>query len=520
LRKITKIRRSIRAISPVISVLLMIAIAVVASLVAYAWVMGYIGFQTAKTGQAVQIQSVAFNEDGSVAMVYVQNVGDGTVKIIDNQCLYIDGQLDVGAVVTPALTDGSLLAGKTAGIDVALTKTFAAGDIVVIKLVTEGGTYSQISKVVPESTTDGDPGDPGVDTFTVTFNMGGTGGDFIVPATGNHVYDAGDEVAISATALTNYHFVNWVATDSISIDHTDQASAIATIDGDGSITANFAADSPTTASLHITFAGTGSGKVNDGSEDHTATYDKQYTYGVTVTLTPTADAGSTFTSWSGAGSGSPIRTITMNGDQSATVTFTLKSTANLIQNAGFEADSTWSESSGSGGSADRYSSSNERSGSRCGHTSTQYPSGSNSYAILTQSLTSTPISSVVDTSGSLTVYLRRPNTASSGTDSVEVRIIAGSTTLSYIWCASGDVPSETTTQKYIRIGDVTDIPTSSYTSLARNLQADWNSKGLSTSLSITSIQLVSNGYRTGSWPNYHYYGQDIAWDDLQLLYYS
>ncbi len=90
--KFRKFRRNVKAISPVISVLLMIAVAVVASLVAYAWVMGYIGFQTAKTGQAVQIQSVALADDGAVSSnVYLQNVGDGTVTIIPDQCLYING---------------------------------------------------------------------------------------------------------------------------------------------------------------------------------------------------------------------------------------------------------------------------------------------------------------------------------------------------------------------------------------------------------------------------------------------
>ena len=55
-----KIRKNIKAISPIISVLLMIAIAVVASLVVYAWVMGYIGYQTSKTGDSVVIQSITF----------------------------------------------------------------------------------------------------------------------------------------------------------------------------------------------------------------------------------------------------------------------------------------------------------------------------------------------------------------------------------------------------------------------------------------------------------------------------
>ena len=55
-----KFRKNLKAISPIISVLLMIAIAVVASLVVYAWVMGYIGYQTGKTGDSVVIQSVSW----------------------------------------------------------------------------------------------------------------------------------------------------------------------------------------------------------------------------------------------------------------------------------------------------------------------------------------------------------------------------------------------------------------------------------------------------------------------------
>jgi flagellin-like protein len=54
-----KIRKNVKAVSPVISVLLMIVVAVAASLVTYAWVMGYLGFTTNKVGKAIMIQSVA-----------------------------------------------------------------------------------------------------------------------------------------------------------------------------------------------------------------------------------------------------------------------------------------------------------------------------------------------------------------------------------------------------------------------------------------------------------------------------
>ena len=75
----------------------MIAIAVVASLVVYAWVMGYIGYQTGKTGDSVVIQSVTFTGTGSsgtVQSVYLQNIGSTTITLQKGQCLYVGGALD------------------------------------------------------------------------------------------------------------------------------------------------------------------------------------------------------------------------------------------------------------------------------------------------------------------------------------------------------------------------------------------------------------------------------------------
>ena len=58
MKNFRKFRKNVKAISPVLSVLMMIAVAVAASLVTYAWVMGYLGFTTAKVGKAIQIQSI------------------------------------------------------------------------------------------------------------------------------------------------------------------------------------------------------------------------------------------------------------------------------------------------------------------------------------------------------------------------------------------------------------------------------------------------------------------------------
>ncbi len=143
-----KIRKNGKAISPIIATLLLIAIAVVASLVVYAWVMGYIGFQTGQTGSAVQVQSVTFSgttPNEKVATVYLQNVGTNTVTLVPAQCLYVNGVQDTGA----ASSTTSLTAGSTATITSASAVLLASGQTVTVKVTTQGGTYSQITTQAP-----------------------------------------------------------------------------------------------------------------------------------------------------------------------------------------------------------------------------------------------------------------------------------------------------------------------------------------------------------------------------------
>jgi len=128
-----KLRRNVKAISPVISVLLMIAVAVAASLVTYAWVMGYLGFTTNKVGKAIQIQAVSQG-----GMVSVQNVGDSAVTFAD---VYVDGVLKVSFGTT------LMQPGDTASIDT--TVDFASNTPYTIKVTTTDGTFSEITKTFP-----------------------------------------------------------------------------------------------------------------------------------------------------------------------------------------------------------------------------------------------------------------------------------------------------------------------------------------------------------------------------------
>jgi archaeal type IV pilus assembly protein PilA len=142
-KQIRKFRRNMRAISPVIATLLMIAIAVVASLVTYAWVMGYMNFQTEKTGKAIQIQSVA--NSTTAIDIYVQNVGDSAVEF-NSQSVYVDG----ANIAYNTISVNPLAAGDTTKITVPYDMTITPITLKLdIKVTTEDGTYSTQKATFP-----------------------------------------------------------------------------------------------------------------------------------------------------------------------------------------------------------------------------------------------------------------------------------------------------------------------------------------------------------------------------------
>jgi flagellin-like protein len=150
---LSKLRRKVRGISPVLAVLMMIVIAVAGSLVTYAWVMGYLSFTTAKAGRAIQIQSIANDETDTNLLVYVQNVGEGTVTFDPTGAalVYVNGGL-LPCTIVPA--DGILGEGATAIIEVA-GAAGGAGEQVRVKVVSLGGTFTEAAAYPGESTGSG-----------------------------------------------------------------------------------------------------------------------------------------------------------------------------------------------------------------------------------------------------------------------------------------------------------------------------------------------------------------------------
>jgi hypothetical protein len=127
----------------------MIAVAVAASLVTYAWVMGYLGFTTNKVGKAIQVQSVTPNGN-----VYVQNVGDSNLQI---SSFYVNGILDPLATAsdstmpTPLTLDGTNLlpVNATETATITWSKGAFTTNPVTVKIVTTDGTSAEFTKTFP-----------------------------------------------------------------------------------------------------------------------------------------------------------------------------------------------------------------------------------------------------------------------------------------------------------------------------------------------------------------------------------
>jgi flagellin-like protein len=161
------IKRNLRAISPVLAVLMMIAVAIAGSLVTYAWVMGYIGFTTEKSGKAIMIQSVVNDGTDTDLMVYVQNVGEGVVELEETSCLYVNGALESCTItgVTKTGTTAKLGEGDTATLTLA-GGAAAAGEKKTVKVASQLGTFSEKSTYPAEGTGGGGPVAPVLDHFT------------------------------------------------------------------------------------------------------------------------------------------------------------------------------------------------------------------------------------------------------------------------------------------------------------------------------------------------------------------
>jgi hypothetical protein len=181
----------------------MIAIAVVASIVAYAWVMGYLGFQTEKAGNQIQLQSWTSQDN---LIIYVQNTGQGTVHLKQDSSVYVNDVLknilkaDNRDVEPKELIP--ITVGQTVKVEVDY-QNFRAGDRV--KVVTVEGTFIQTTGNSGSGHSSGGFGGPGFGPFTIT-PMAEAGGS-ISPNTPQQKLSR-DTTSITSTLMA--HQLHWM----------------------------------------------------------------------------------------------------------------------------------------------------------------------------------------------------------------------------------------------------------------------------------------------------------------------
>ena len=142
-------------------------------MVAYAWIMGYIGVTTTKSGNSIVIQS--YTTQGNL-IVYVQNTGQGTVHLKQDGSVYVNNVLKniLQSPVGTTLSTGQIIP-VTHGQTVALYQFQPTlNQQLTIKIVTVEGTIMQTTG----TSTGGPP------NYPVNFVLG-TGGASINPAEPN-----------------------------------------------------------------------------------------------------------------------------------------------------------------------------------------------------------------------------------------------------------------------------------------------------------------------------------------------
>jgi flagellin-like protein len=140
-------RRSIRGLSPIFAVLILIAIAVIAGIVVYMFTSGTIASMTGggTAGQEkAAIQGVNVDSDPPVALA--QNTGG--VQIVINTYIIKGADGNIVGQGTVAVADGTLLTdGTIKSVPIALTGTTAGNSYTVTLVSTKGGSFVSSSFV-------------------------------------------------------------------------------------------------------------------------------------------------------------------------------------------------------------------------------------------------------------------------------------------------------------------------------------------------------------------------------------
>ena len=191
-----RIKRSVEAISRLVSVMAIIILVAAASFVAYMLLNEPTADVAPRTTKALHIQCMAKNTTSGTLIVYVENVGEETVKL-DSECsLYVnDVQIPL---LSSAIDKNSLEPGQTATIQVPF---IISTDMPVrVKITTYGGTSTEsprtYSNFLPTA-------------YTLTVNTQENGGNCVTKDPDQPSYASGTSVVLTANPQDGWSFEGW-----------------------------------------------------------------------------------------------------------------------------------------------------------------------------------------------------------------------------------------------------------------------------------------------------------------------
>ena len=147
-------RRKSKAISPIIATLILIVIAVVAGVMLYSFVMGFMAKTTANTGTfsgstlTIQGASISSTSSGYTVTAVVTNTGSSPVTVTAINVLYANDSSLIGttsSISTQPIDSNPVPAGQTVQLSGTISPTSsttpAPGTPVIVQVVTSGGAY-------------------------------------------------------------------------------------------------------------------------------------------------------------------------------------------------------------------------------------------------------------------------------------------------------------------------------------------------------------------------------------------
>ncbi len=138
-------KKYLRAVSPIIATLLLIFIAIVAALITYAWVTGYIGIATSGLQLTPQdrivIASAKITSKSNMIIVNVtvQNIGQTNISVTGVFLYNATTNSEIGSAIGSSLQTTSIPPGGIAKVNATISGTVKLGSSYIVKIITANG---------------------------------------------------------------------------------------------------------------------------------------------------------------------------------------------------------------------------------------------------------------------------------------------------------------------------------------------------------------------------------------------